>query len=518
MGDSGALPGGGVPAGASMNAAVNAGGDPAVTLDVRSAQAGPTQTSHAQTKLQAQSLDRKDPRGLMPLGFEGGIQERTTTSSASGRSRDLDVSNAAYMNMLASQGMLTATLPASVQPMTVGDSALSRGHVTASFGQPELANTKVMRSQADQMAQLQASALPSAWTSAKPIMTAEYVFDNGQSPTLNSNKEASSVQKYIDKSLWNQSDLSVAERLRAMTPHLYQNVAHSASRPAAVSDAVMVLEPAAVMINATPLYALRSVSDVGSRPTAFTKGLVTSSKDYKLSVDDTGSLGRAGLVDVAQLYPELTSEDVQVSELGYDYLMNLPDGAQYSHKTASNETSVFEKAAPAFVASEKLDLNAPTAQQNAVVLSAVRQAISRNTDSVRIKLNPENLGEVEVKLSKVGNTLSLEFQTSSLAARDVLSSSIGELKSGLEKSNYVLGDVRVEAKAVAKSNFEQFNTDFGNVFARDFLETRTQLGQSSSSRDGEWRDNPQQNYYADRDSSQQQRNDRRYRLYEEWNA
>lgn len=503
------VPGGMVPTSAPINAAT----DSMLAFD-----GVPTQAGNAQRKVQIpQSLDRKDPRGFIPQRSEGGIQDLPATRVQSDRSSDLDISNAAYMNMLASQGMSTGMVATSVRPMVASDAAVSSDSVMPRSGQSQRERNTVVGSKVEPMVQPKASALAPTLMSTKPIMTAEYVFDSG---------EASSLQQYMDKSLWNQSDLSVAERLRAMTPHLYQNVAHQASRPVTGSDAVMVLEPAAVMINATPLYALRSVSDVGAKPGVLPKGFVPSARDNKLSLNDMSPVGRMGLVDVGQLFPELTTEDVQLSELGYDYLANSQDAAPHAylnHPTSPNtntgsDAGVLVESARAFVASEKLDLNAPTPQQNAVVLSAVRQAISRNTDSVRIKLNPENLGEVEVKLSKVGNTLSLEFQTSSLAARDVLSGSIGELKSGLEKSNYVLGDVRVEAKAVAKSTFEQFNTDFGNVFARDFLETRTQLGQSTTSRDGEWRDDPQQNYYADRDSSQQQRNDRRYRLYEEWNA
>ncbi len=110
--------------------------------------------------------------------------------------------------------------------------------------------------------------------------------------------------------------------------------------------------------------------------------------------------------------------------------------------------------------------NLPTYVTNQVTKSLVR-AINQGENTLRIQLNPPELGRLMMTIDNSGETLKVNIVTESLAAKDILTSNAGELKNVLSSAGV---------------NLEQFDVDMDSDFKQSMADAKNQAGNFSKRR------------------------------------
>jgi flagellar hook-length control protein FliK len=128
------------------------------------------------------------------------------------------------------------------------------------------------------------------------------------------------------------------------------------------------------------------------------------------------------------------------------------------------------------------------------IKSAILQAGAKNINSLKIRLQPDHLGDVNIKLSWKGDTLFVILKTGSDEAGKILSSGISDLKGGLENASYKIQNISV----IVDKDFSSQNQN-----------------QSDFRHDGDSRSNFKRNeennsYSAGRDSREHNKEARQY--------
>jgi flagellar hook-length control protein FliK len=75
--------------------------------------------------------------------------------------------------------------------------------------------------------------------------------------------------------------------------------------------------------------------------------------------------------------------------------------------------------------------------------NAIYQAVGKQLNSLKIKLQPENLGNVDIKLSWKNDTLQIVLKTDNESAEKLLNSNLKELKGGLENASFKVQNISV---------------------------------------------------------------------------
>jgi hypothetical protein len=104
--------------------------------------------------------------------------------------------------------------------------------------------------------------------------------------------------------------------------------------------------------------------------------------------------------------------------------------------------------------------NLPTYVTHQVGKSLAR-AISQGNSTLRIQLKPQELGRLVMTIDNTGNSMKVHIMTENPAARDLLTSSVNELRSVLSNSGVTL---------------EQFDVDMNSDFRKSMADTGNQAG------------------------------------------
>jgi hypothetical protein len=112
--------------------------------------------------------------------------------------------------------------------------------------------------------------------------------------------------------------------------------------------------------------------------------------------------------------------------------------------------------------------------------------------SIRMKVMPEQLGEVTISVESNRGKLDVKLEADSKAARDILSQGLAELKTALAASRYEVGEIQVSG--VKENIFAQSNWN-STASSNDMLGLRSlDLGQSfmnmSEQSQSGWKDQP----------------------------
>jgi flagellar hook-length control protein FliK len=94
--------------------------------------------------------------------------------------------------------------------------------------------------------------------------------------------------------------------------------------------------------------------------------------------------------------------------------------------------------------------------------SSITSAIDKQMTSVKIKLHPDNLGSVNVKLVWKGNDISIGLTTENKDAANILNSNLTELKGGLESANLKIRDINVTIDDNRQNGNFRGSQDFSN--------------------------------------------------------
>jgi flagellar hook-length control protein FliK len=126
--------------------------------------------------------------------------------------------------------------------------------------------------------------------------------------------------------------------------------------------------------------------------------------------------------------------------------VNLPE-----HAPQTNAAPVVHAPPPAPPEIQFADANHPK------IVTAVRTELLPNGGSMRIRLDPPSLGEIQVQVDMRDGVMTASFQTSSDEATRLLTHSLGQLKQSLESQG-----VSVEKLQVQQAPREQFHSNTGD--------------------------------------------------------
>lgn len=87
------------------------------------------------------------------------------------------------------------------------------------------------------------------------------------------------------------------------------------------------------------------------------------------------------------------------------------------------------------------------------ITTGLRDIGANGGGEMRIRLNPDNLGELHVKVSTSGNHVSLQIQASDGSAKKVIEESMGYLKDSLASHSMTLGKVDVSVASAHSSHY-----------------------------------------------------------------
>lgn len=137
------------------------------------------------------------------------------------------------------------------------------------------------------------------------------------------------------------------------------------------------------------------------------------------------------------------SADGATSDATFDETLQRVEGTEQAPATAANkqvhETTAADKPARP-VPSER----AFAAQNHDRIVTGVRTQLLPNGGSMQIRLNPENLGAMNITVSVVDGVVSAAFQTTSDEATKLLSHTLGQLKTALEGQGVSVDKIQVQ--------------------------------------------------------------------------
>lgn len=109
-------------------------------------------------------------------------------------------------------------------------------------------------------------------------------------------------------------------------------------------------------------------------------------------------------------------------------------------------------------------------REDANTAEIIRQAqfmVRQGGGEVKIKLNPENLGEVSMKMSVDGDKVQLALDTSTHEAKKLIESSINELRATLSASKLSLETVKVDVAGKSDNQFSNHRNESDGGAARE---------------------------------------------------
>ncbi|CCK81737.1 FliK: predicted flagellar hook-length control protein [Desulfobacula toluolica Tol2] len=129
--------------------------------------------------------------------------------------------------------------------------------------------------------------------------------------------------------------------------------------------------------------------------------------------------------------------------------------------------------------------NLPTYVTNQVQKSIVR-AINQGESTLRIQLKPQELGRLIMTIDNTGKSMKISIMTESLAAKEILTSNVNELRTVLSNSGVNLERFDVDTN----SEFKQSMADEGNQAGNSGKRNRNRVKHLGADVDGEGMNDP----------------------------
>ncbi|SDT85889.1 flagellar hook-length control protein FliK [Desulfobacula phenolica] len=157
---------------------------------------------------------------------------------------------------------------------------------------------------------------------------------------------------------------------------------------------------------------------------------------------------KAGGVDVNGQSKEMKSENAKFSDQAQISTSDVKTNETQSNLNIIKTKSSFK--------------NLPTYVTHQVQKSLVR-AINQGENILRIQLKPQELGRLMMTIDNTGNSMKVSIMTESLAAKEILTSNVSELRTVLLNSGV---------------NLEQFDVDMNSDFKQSMADAGNQAGNS----------------------------------------
>lgn len=173
---------------------------------------------------------------------------------------------------------------------------------------------------------------------------------------------------------------------------------------------------------------------------------------------------KKGLSDMLEAAGLLKGKNSGRSELKETVTLAGTDSSrvQQNQSSGAGQVSRPVKTLPAYVTQQ--------------VGKGIVRAINQGEETVRIQLKPPELGRLMMTIDHSGNTMKVSIITESLAAKEILTTNMAELKTVMSNSGVTL---------------EQFEVDMSSDFRQSLADARGQSGQFSKRRQNKGEDSQQ---------------------------
>ena len=127
--------------------------------------------------------------------------------------------------------------------------------------------------------------------------------------------------------------------------------------------------------------------------------------------------------------------------------------------------------------------------------TGIRNMSAQGGGEMRIRLKPENLGELHLRVVSQGGEIGIHIQASDDKAKKILQDSLGSLKDGLASQNLTLGKVAIEVASSGSGGHGMHNDSLTSLHSTAHQQHQPQqfsLGQNASGnrnqREAHWND------------------------------
>ena len=224
----------------------------------------------------------------------------------------------------------------------------------------------------------------------------------------------------------------------------------------------------------------------------YAQDLSSALQKLQMQVSDAGSDPVTGLTKEQQLNALFQSQQStpQLNSAGQallsDNLLQQPQTnnsqATFNHQAVNldlGSLGVANRGSDSQVAQINLPVNQP--QWGQQVSERVHWMVSHNLQQADIRLNPPELGSLEVRIQVQGDQTNVSFTSPHAQVRDALDAALPRLREMLEESGLSLGDVNVSQQSVAQGQSESDRDGYGTNRSNQAVEDE-QSGEADSAK------------------------------------
>ncbi len=111
-------------------------------------------------------------------------------------------------------------------------------------------------------------------------------------------------------------------------------------------------------------------------------------------------------------------------------------------------------------------LSSPKIINAETIKSAILHAASNNLTSLKLRLHPESLGNIDIRMIWKNDAVSISIKADTTEAARIMTSNLADLKSGLENANFKISEISVVLDNSRNSNnYNHENREFANSAA-----------------------------------------------------
>ena len=209
----------------------------------------------------------------------------------------------------------------------------------------------------------------------------------------------------------------------------------------------------------TPQQATGLTTAVNQSQQQLRDGLQQHLQPAKIEIQDPGLSIQSKADTVKDM--ELIAELVKQSDLSNDSLINKPISTASFSQILSGPMSQSEFASTSVTTTRALEPMTANLQQshwNTQIGERINMMISKGMQQAEIRLNPPELGLLEVKVKIQGDQANVNFSTPHAQVREALDAALPRLREMLEENGLTLGDVNVSHQSLAQGQSQSHDS------------------------------------------------------------
>lgn len=197
------------------------------------------------------------------------------------------------------------------------------------------------------------------------------------------------------------------------------------------------------------------------------EGLQQQAINQQLDLQNVNIMGQAQLEEGRQL--ELLAEMAKQTDSAIENLSSKPTTSSAFSQALSSSMTIQDSSNPLVASSRALQPMTANLQQphwNEQIGERLNLMIARDMQKAEIRLNPPELGMLEVKVQVQGDQANIQFSTPHGQVKDALDAAIPRLREMLEENGLTLGDVNVSHQSLANDQSQSGEDAEAQSFSR----------------------------------------------------